>query len=144
MLSINGAKIELVRRGRGRPILFLHPHIGLHGSESFLNQLSEDGEVIVPSHPGYGHSDLPKGMSTIDDMSYLYLDLLEALGLRDVVVVGASLGGWLAAEIATKTSERLSRLVMIGALGVIEMAHQQCDAVTRRVESGGKCHSFVE
>jgi pimeloyl-ACP methyl ester carboxylesterase len=118
MLSVNGAKIELLRRGKGRPILFLHPHIGLQGCESFLNQLSEQGEVIVPSHPGYGHSDLPKGMSTIDDMSYLYLDLLEALGLHEVVVVGASLGGWLAAEIATKTSERLSRLVMIGALGV--------------------------
>ena len=118
MLNVNGASIELLRRGKGRPILFLHPHIGLHGSDAFLNQLSEHGEVIAPSHPGYGHSDLPKGMSSVDDMAYLYLDLLETLGLRDVVVVGASLGGWLAAEIATKTSERLSRLVMIGAVGV--------------------------
>jgi pimeloyl-ACP methyl ester carboxylesterase len=118
MLSVNGAKIELLRRGKGRPILFLHPHIGLHGSEALIGELAEHGEVIVPSHPGYGHSDLPKGMSSIDDMAYLYLDLLEALDLREVVAVGASLGGWLAAEIATKTSERLSRLVMIGALGV--------------------------
>jgi pimeloyl-ACP methyl ester carboxylesterase len=74
--------------------------------------------VIAPSHPGFGQSDLPRGMSSVDDMSYLYLDLLEQLDLRDVVVVGASFGGWLAAEIATKTTERLSRLVMIGALGV--------------------------
>src|SRR5919206_3576564 len=118
MVTINGANMELVRRGKGRPILFLHPHIGLHGSDAFIAQLAEYGEVIVPSHPGYGHSDLPAGMSTVDDMSYLYLDLLEALDLQDVTVVGASFGGWLAAEIATKSTERIARLVMLGALGV--------------------------
>jgi len=118
MVSINGANIELVRRGKGRPILFLHPHIGLHGSEALIARLAEHAEVLVPSHPGYGHSELPKGMSTVDDMSYLYLDLLEQLELRDVVIVGASFGGWLAAEIATKTTGRISRLVMIGAVGV--------------------------
>ena len=117
-MNINGANIELVRRGKGRPILFLHPHIGLHGSEPFIARLAEHGEVIVPSHPGYGHSDLPAGMSAVDDMSYLYLDLLEALELRDITVVGASFGGWLAAEIATKTIERIARLVMLGAVGV--------------------------
>src|SRR5207244_10761229 len=118
MVNINGANIELVRRGKGRPILFLHPHIGLHGSDAFIARLAEHAEVIVPSHPGYGHSDLPPAMSTVDDMAYLYLDLLDSLNLRDVTVVGASFGGWLAAEIATKTNERISRLVMLGALGV--------------------------
>src|SRR5919197_4837206 len=118
MVTINGANIELVRRGKGRPILFLHPHIGLHGSDAFIGRLAEHGEVIVPSHPGYGHSDLPPGMSTVDDMAYLYLDLLDALNLRDVTGVGASLGGWLAAEIETKSTERIARLVMMGAVGV--------------------------
>jgi pimeloyl-ACP methyl ester carboxylesterase len=118
MVNINGTNIELVRRGKGRPILFLHPHIGLHGSDAFIARLAEHGEVIVPSHPGYGHSDLPAGMSTVDDIAYLYLDLLDALDLRNVTLVGASFGGWLAAEIATKTTERIARLVMMGAVGV--------------------------
>jgi pimeloyl-ACP methyl ester carboxylesterase len=129
MVTINGANIELVRRGKGRPILFLHPHIGLHGSDAFITQLSEYGDVIVPSHPGYGHSDLPPGMSTVDDMSYLYLDLLEELKLRDVVMVGASLGGWLAAEIATKGTERIARLVMMGAVGVKLGPREKSDVV---------------
>jgi len=129
MATINGANIELVRRGKGRPILFLHPHIGLHGCDAFIAQLSEYGEVIVPSHPGYGHSDLPPGMSSVDDMSYLYLDLLDALNLREVTVVGASLGGWLAAEIATKSTERIARLVMIGALGVKVGPREKSDIV---------------
>jgi pimeloyl-ACP methyl ester carboxylesterase len=68
-------------------------------------------------------------MSTVDDMSYLYLDLLEKLDLREVVVIGASFGGWLAAEIATKSTERLSRLVMIGAVGVKLGSREQSDVV---------------
>ena len=115
--KIAGANIEILRRGKGRPVLFLHPHIGLHGSERFIELLAREVQVIAPSHPAFGHSELPKGMSTVDDMSYFYLDLIESLDLRDLVVVGASFGGWIAAEIATKTHERLSRLVLIGAVG---------------------------
>src|SRR2546423_10623755 len=101
MVSINGANIELVRRGKGRPILFLHPHIGLLGSDALIARLAEHGEVFVPSHPGYGHSDLPAGMSTGGDMAYLYLGLLHVLNLREGSLVGGSFGRWLAAEIAT-------------------------------------------
>src|SRR5919204_2581027 len=129
MLSINGANIELVRRGKGRPVLFLHPHIGLHGSEPLIARLAEHAEVLVPSHPGFGHSDLPTGMSTVDDMAYLYLDLLHELKLREVVVVGASFGGWLAAEIATKTTGRIARLVMMGAVGVKVGPRERSDIV---------------
>jgi pimeloyl-ACP methyl ester carboxylesterase len=128
-MNINGANIELVRRGKGRPILFLHPHIGLHGSEPLIARLSEHAEVLVPSHPGYGHSDLPAGMTTVDDMAYLYLDLLHELKLKDVVVVGASFGGWLAAEIATKATGRISRLVMMGAVGVKVGPREKSDIV---------------
>ncbi len=105
--KIAGANIEILRRGKGRPILFLHPHIGMHGSERFIEQLARHAQVIAPSHPGFGHSELPGGMSTVDEMSYFYLDLIEQLDLRDLIVVGASFGGWIAAEIATKTCERL-------------------------------------
>src|SRR5258705_584554 len=115
--KIAGANIEILRRGKGRPVLFLHPHIGMHGSRAFIELLARDARVIAPSHPGFGHSELPKGMTSVDDMSYFYLDLIEELDLRDLVVVGASFGGWIAAEIAAKPCERLSRLVLIGAIG---------------------------
>src|SRR3979490_2676930 len=115
--KIAAAKIEILRRGTGRPVSFLHPHLGLHGSERFIELLAREVQVIAPSHPGFGHSELPKGMSTVDDMSYFYLDLIESLDLRDLVVVGASFGGWIRAEFATKTCARLSPLVLIGARG---------------------------
>src|SRR5258707_6949970 len=127
--KIAGANIEILRRGKGRPVLFLHPHIGMHGSGRFIELLAREAQVIARSHPGFGHSELPKGMSTVDDMSYFYLDLIESLDLRDLVVVGASFGGWIAAEIATKTRERLSRLVLIGAVGAKFGARDKSDIV---------------
>jgi pimeloyl-ACP methyl ester carboxylesterase len=115
--KLGGLDIEVVREGKGKPILFLHPHIGLFGSDAFIGALAKTGAVLAPSHPGYGRSALPKGMDTVDDLSYFYLDLMEQLDLRDVTVVGASLGGWIAAEMAVKSCERISRLVLIGPLG---------------------------
>jgi pimeloyl-ACP methyl ester carboxylesterase len=127
--KIAGVNIEILRRGKGRPLLFLHPHIGMHGSQALIEALARHAQVIAPSHPGFGHSDLPRGMASVDDMSYFYLDLIEQLDLRDLVIVGASFGGWIAAEIATKTCERLSRLVLIGALGAKFGARDKSDIV---------------
>ncbi len=117
-IVVNGVTTEVVEHGQGRPILFLHPLIGIDPAAPVLAALARGGRVIAPSHPGFGTSQLPKGMTTIDDISYFYLDLLEQLDLRDVLVVGVGLGGWLACEIAVKDSSRLSRLVMANAVGV--------------------------
>ena len=117
-IAVNGTNIELVERGHGRPILFLHPGIGIDANASVLDALARGGRVIAPSHPGFGASQLPKGMSTVDDISYFYLDLLDQLDLNDILVVGVGLGGWIAAEIAVKNSARLSHLVMANAVGV--------------------------
>jgi pimeloyl-ACP methyl ester carboxylesterase len=127
--NIGGLEVEILRRGRGRPVLFLHPHIGFWGAERFVEALAAHAEVIAPSHPGFGRSQLAKGMTTVDDLSYFYLDLMEQLDLREVVLVGASFGGWLAAEIATKSCERLARLVMIGAVGVKLGAREKTDVI---------------
>jgi pimeloyl-ACP methyl ester carboxylesterase len=74
--------------------------------------------VIAPSHPGYGHSPASDSIDTVDDLSYLYLDLLTAQNLSDVVVVGSSLGGWLAAEMAVKSTERIAKLILAAPLGI--------------------------
>ncbi len=115
---IAGVKIELVERGRGRPLLFLHPGIGLDPAAPVLDRLAAGARVIAPSHPGFGRSELPRGFTTVDDLAYFYLDLMEAMALHDAVVVGVSFGGWIAAEIAVKTTERMSHLVLADALGI--------------------------
>src|SRR5260370_34905021 len=115
--KIAGGNIEILRRGKGRPVLFLHPHIGMHGSGPFIERLARKAQVIAPSHPGFGHSELPKDMASVDDMSYFYLDLIERLGLRDLLAGRASFRGSVASNNATQTTARLSRLGPLGARG---------------------------
>jgi pimeloyl-ACP methyl ester carboxylesterase len=117
-LMVNGARIELIDRGRGPPILFLHPHIGLDPSAPVLSTLAEGGRLIAPSHPGFGHSERPAGITTVDDLAYFYLDLMDALDLRDTLVIGVSLGAWIAAAIAVKSTVRMGRLVLGNPVGI--------------------------
>lgn len=110
------AQLEVTEVGQGRPILFLHPGIGLRGATPFLKALGNIGRVIAPAHPGFHGSPLA-GFSSVDDLSYLYLSLLETLG-EPALVVGASLGGWIALEAAVKSTANIAGLVLIDAVGV--------------------------
>jgi len=118
-LEIQDLKIELLACGQhSRPLLFLHPEIGLDYDAPVIGLLATRARLIAPAHPGFGRSEVARSMTTIDDLAYFYLDFLEALDLRDVVVVGVGLGGWIAAEIAIKSTARLSSLVLADALGI--------------------------
>jgi len=117
-LTVNGTRIDMIERGAGRPLLFLHAENGVEPATAAIEALAKGARVIAPTHPGYGRSELPKSMRSVDDLSYFYLDLLDQLDLHDVAVVGVSLGAWLAAEIAVKSTQRLSKLVMANAVGV--------------------------
>jgi pimeloyl-ACP methyl ester carboxylesterase len=117
-IVVNGVTLEATERGQGRPILFLHPGIGIDADAPVLDALAKGGRVIAPTHPGFGKSQLPKGLSTVDDLSYFYLDLIEQRDLRDILVVGIGIGGWIAAEMAVKSTERLSALVLGNPVGV--------------------------
>ena len=117
-LAVNGTRIDMIDRGSGRPLLFLHAENGIEPAAAAIEELAKTARVIAPTHPGYGRSELPKGMRTVDDLSYFYLDLFDQLDPHDLTVVGVSLGAWIAAEIAVKTTARMARLVMANAVGV--------------------------
>jgi pimeloyl-ACP methyl ester carboxylesterase len=118
-IDIRGVRIEMIDRGTGRPLLFLHPGIGIDPGAAVLGHLGKAGmRLLAPSHPGFGTSDLPRSFTTVDDLAYFYLDMLDALDLRDTVVVGVSLGAWIAAEIAVKSTARIARLVLADAVGI--------------------------
>lgn len=110
--------LDIVELGQGRPLLFLNAGIGLDPGYVALDLLGKYFHVIAPSHPGFAKSERPKSITTVDDLSYFYLDFLEQRDLRDVVLVGVSLGAWIAAEMAIKSSARLSHLVMANAVGI--------------------------
>jgi pimeloyl-ACP methyl ester carboxylesterase len=116
--NINGVEIELIDRGAGPPILFLHPEIGLKADLDVLTLMSQHARLIAPSHPGFGKSSLPRSFSTVDDLAYFYLDLLDHFDLNNCLVVGVSFGAWIAAEIAIKCCDRISGLVLAAPVGI--------------------------
>jgi pimeloyl-ACP methyl ester carboxylesterase len=117
-ISIAGVDLELFERGQGDAILYLHGGGGIASDAGFLDLLARERRVIAPSHPGFGKSSLPDWLDSVDDVAHIYLELMDRLGLARADLVGFSIGGWIAAELATKTPERFDRLVLIGPVGV--------------------------
>ncbi|MBV9861601.1 MAG: alpha/beta hydrolase [Alphaproteobacteria bacterium] len=118
MIAIAGASIRLLRGGAGPPLVFLHGAGGHTGWLPFLEELSQRWAVVAPEHPGFGVSDDPPWLDEIGDLAFFYLDFLRALGLDRVHLVGTSLGGWIAAEMAVRSTARLASLTLVGAVGV--------------------------
>ena len=117
-ITVRGLELEVVHRGTGPLLLLLHGAGGIDPRAEFLDLLARHFELVAPSHPGFGNSPLPELFDSVDDLAYVYLDLLEEFDLREVILVGFSLGGWIAAEVAVRCAHRLSRLILVGPVGI--------------------------
>lgn len=117
-LNIGGIQLELIRRGRGSPLLLLAGEEALEAEAPFLDDLSKTHEILIPAPPGFGRSERPDWISNVDDIAYIYLDVAEKLGIKQAPVIGFSLGGWIAAEMATKDDSFISKLALIAPYGI--------------------------
>lgn len=118
VVEVGGVKLHMRRGGRGKPVLFLHGPQGFAGSEAALDRLAQRFEVLAPDHPGFGSSDTPDWIDDVPDLSFFYLDLIAALGLGPVHVIGHSLGGWIALEMAVRSTQRIASLVLAASAGI--------------------------
>ncbi|HEX3863986.1 MAG TPA: alpha/beta hydrolase [Stellaceae bacterium] len=109
--------LDVLRRGSGRPIVVAHGANPVSPKARFVDLLAEHGEVIAPSLPGFGNSPRPDDCDTMYDLVNVYLDLLDALPEK-AVMIGLSFGGWLAAEVAVSGHPKLDRLVLVDPLGI--------------------------
>ncbi len=126
-IDINGSKLAFQRGGKGEPLLFLHGTEGLSQRPQFLDDLTAKYDVIAPDHPGYGQSPTPEWMDDVSDLAYTYLDLMKALGLHAAHVVGHSLGGWIALEMAVRSQERIGDLTLLAPAGIHVKGQQKTD-----------------
>jgi pimeloyl-ACP methyl ester carboxylesterase len=117
-VKVADVELELFDSGQGRPLLFLHGDDGFQSQQPYVAPLLAKRRFLAPSHPGFGKSSLPDWLDSVDDIAHLYLELMDVLKLRVVDVVGCSIGGWIAAEMATKSPERFRRLVLAGPVGI--------------------------
>jgi pimeloyl-ACP methyl ester carboxylesterase len=118
MLKLADVEIELHEDGAGAPILFLHSGQGFVPAQPYVGLLARKRRLLAPSHPGFGRSSLPEWLDTPDDIAHIYLDLMDRIGLERTDLVGCSLGGWIAAEMATKAPERFKKVVLVAPVGV--------------------------
>jgi pimeloyl-ACP methyl ester carboxylesterase len=126
-LELDGCKLNLRRGGSGQPLLYLHGASGAPVILPFMDRLAERFDVLVPEHPGYGQSEEPGWLENIHDVAYFYLDFLEQLELENVVVVGSSMGGWIAMELAVRDTSRLASLVLVAPAGISAPGVQPAD-----------------
>jgi pimeloyl-ACP methyl ester carboxylesterase len=116
--TINKCRTRLMRGGKGAPMIFLHGARGASAWLPFMDRLAERFELIVPEHPGFGGSDTPAWLDNVGDLAYFYLDLIDRFGLEGVHLVGTSLGGWIAAELAVRDSHPLETLTLVAPAGI--------------------------
>jgi pimeloyl-ACP methyl ester carboxylesterase len=118
MIPVRDCRIRVMRAGSGSPLLFLHGGGGAGTWLPFMARLAETFDVIVPEHPGFGESETPPWLDTVSDLANFYLDFLKQLDLDGVHLVGQSLGGWIAAELAVRNTSRLASLTLASAAGI--------------------------
>jgi pimeloyl-ACP methyl ester carboxylesterase len=117
-LYADDLELTIDQQGKGRPVLLLHGGGGPPSMGSLPSALSQEFEVIAPVHPGFAGTPRPDWYDGIDDIALSYLQLLEQRDLRDVLVVGSSVGGWIASEMAVREHERISGTVLLNAVGI--------------------------
>lgn len=126
-LEVDGCKTHLRRGGAGEPLLFLHGASGAPVVMPFMEKLAQRFDVLVPEHPGYGASEEPEWLENIHDMAYFYLNFIAQLGLSKTTLVGSSMGGWIAMEMAVRDTSRIKSLVLVSPAGIAAPGVQPAD-----------------
>jgi pimeloyl-ACP methyl ester carboxylesterase len=142
--DVGPVDVTLVEHGRGRPFLLLHggggPLTVSGWAESFADAV--DARVLAPTHPGFAATSRPERLGSVRALARVYVALIDALDLVDVTVVGNSLGGWIAAEMALLGSPRISRCVIVDGVGLDVDGHPVVDffALTPREVAAHSYH----
>jgi pimeloyl-ACP methyl ester carboxylesterase len=128
-LKINGVDTVLYVAGEGEPLLFLHGAGTFHGFE-FAKKWAEKFRVIHPYHPGFGESGDDPAMDTFHDYVMHYVELLDALKIDKVHLVGFSLGGHIAAQFASQQRERVKTLTLVAPAGMRSKEYPIMDVIS--------------
>ena len=121
--------LTVAERGSGRPFVLLHGGAGPMSVTGFAQMLADRSEVKVytPTHPGFGGTPRPDWLSTVPKLAEVYARWLAQTELTDVTVIGNSIGGWIASELALRDSSRLRNLVLADAVGIAVEGHPVVD-----------------
>jgi pimeloyl-ACP methyl ester carboxylesterase len=118
VVEVAGTRLHVSRAGKGKPLLVLHHETGTLDRLPFYDALAARFDVLLPHHPGYSRSARPDWMRSVRDIAVVYRCLLSSLKVSSHALVGLGFGGWIAAEMATMAPADVSKLILVGAMGV--------------------------
>ncbi|MGH7855450.1 MAG: alpha/beta fold hydrolase [Candidatus Binatia bacterium] len=122
IIEVNRRKVQVLENGGGSPLLYLHGFADVHSVKEgwlpFHEKLAERARVIAPAHPGCAQTDESTDIESVEDVVFHYLEVLDALELKQFDLVGSCVGGWIAAELAVRHPEKIRKLVLVGATGL--------------------------
>ncbi len=142
-IEVAGTKIHLRKAGQGKPLVILHSVEGSLGWRAYHRQLAEHFTVYVPSLPGFDQSQRPAWLESFTDLSRFSLWLLQELDLQKVSLLGHSMGGWLAAEMAVMCPQLVDRLVLVDAAG-IQPQHAEIADIFLHGQDGTRQMAFFD
>jgi pimeloyl-ACP methyl ester carboxylesterase len=127
--GIGAVPVTYGERGSGAAFLLLHGGAGPQSVTGFADQLAgtEPARVITPVHPGFAGTPRPDALTSVAGLAQVYVSLLGELGLTGVTVIGNSIGGWVAAEMALAGSPRISGVILVDAVGIEVSGHPVAD-----------------
>lgn len=117
-IDVRDVRVAYRRAGRGEPVLYLHGGAMTRAWLTFYEELARHVDLIAPEHPGFGDTALPDWLGGFDDLVLHYADLLDALELGAVHVVGHSIGAWIAAELGAFHPDRFKSLTVVSPFGL--------------------------
>ncbi len=124
------AIVRYLEGGSGDPLVYLHGAGGMTAEDPILAALGRRHRVLAPFLPGYGETNECGELRDMLDFTLHTFDVIEALGLRDPILVGHSMGGMIAAEMAAVAPHDVSRLALIAPAGLWLSDHPIPDVFT--------------
>jgi pimeloyl-ACP methyl ester carboxylesterase len=126
---VDGVTLQVLQGGQGPTLLVLHDCEVMTEWQPYHTALANHFAVLAPCHPGFGGSERPENIDSIDDLAYLYLDFIAGRGPQSVDILGLGLGGWIAAEMAVRCCHAMRRLILADSVGIKVSGRTEVDIV---------------
>jgi pimeloyl-ACP methyl ester carboxylesterase len=115
---VGDAELSVLRGGSGKPVLVLHEELGHPGWLTWHEELARNHTLYIPQHPGFGISPQVKWVRNIRDLACFYSRYIREQGWTPVDIIGFSIGGWIAAEMAVNDARQFRKMVLVAPTGI--------------------------
>jgi pimeloyl-ACP methyl ester carboxylesterase len=115
---VAGTDLAIIKGGRGKPLLVLHEELGHPGWLNWHSELAKERTLLIPIQPGFGKSPRVEAIRNVHEVGLFYSWMLRERELLPIDVIGFSLGGWIAAEMATCNPRQFRRMVLVAPMGI--------------------------